>query len=134
GTGTFPALLYVPVPVLLWAAVRFGPRGASASITVVALLSISYAVLCLRQISTSSATGDVLSLQLFLIVVSTPVLFLAVLVQERRDSERFLRESEERYRQMFEQNRAVQWLVDPFSGAIIAANPAASAFYGYSLE
>src|SRR5262249_8365889 len=43
-------------------------------------------------------------------------------------------ESEERYRQMFEQNRAVQWLVDPFSGAIIAANPAASAFYGYSLE
>jgi len=45
-----------------------------------------------------------------------------------------LRESEERYRQMFEKNRAVKLLIDPESGAIVDANPAAAHFYGYSVE
>src|SRR5262249_21720937 len=132
--GHSPALLYVPIPFLLWAAVRFGPRGASASLTAVALLSIWYAVENRGPFSTQSQQQNVLSLQLFLIVVSTPLLFLAVLVQARRDAEASLRDSEMRYRQMFEQNRAVQWLIDPSSGTIIAANPAASEFYGYTLK
>jgi len=42
-----------------------------------------------------------------------------------------LRESEERYRQMFEGNQAVKLVIDPQSGAIVDANPAACAFYGY---
>src|SRR5688500_10660128 len=36
---TTPALLSAPLPFLLWAAVRFGPAGASASLLVFALLS-----------------------------------------------------------------------------------------------
>lgn len=43
-------------------------------------------------------------------------------------------ESEERYRQMFEQNRSVELVIDPESHAILDANPAASKFYGYQLE
>lgn len=45
-----------------------------------------------------------------------------------------LRESEERYRVMFEKNRAVKLLIDPGDGTIVAANSAAAAFYGYSQE
>ena len=45
-----------------------------------------------------------------------------------------LRESEDRYRQMFEQNHAVQLLIDPLTGQILKANPAAASFYGYPLE
>jgi PAS domain S-box-containing protein len=45
-----------------------------------------------------------------------------------------LQESEARHRQMFERNRAVKLLIDPETGAIVDANPAAAAFYGYSLE
>jgi PAS domain S-box-containing protein len=41
--------------------------------------------------------------------------------------------SEDRYRQMFERNPAVQLLIDPASGAIVDANPAAVKFYGYDL-
>jgi PAS domain S-box-containing protein len=43
-------------------------------------------------------------------------------------------ESESTYRSMFEDNGAVMLLVDPGSGAIVDANAAACAFYGYSHE
>ena len=45
-----------------------------------------------------------------------------------------LRESEARYRGLFEGNRAVILLVDPESGALIDANPAACAWYGWSRD
>jgi len=134
GLKNDPVLIYIPMPFLLWAAVRFGPRGATLSLSFIALLSIWYAVENRGPFSVEPVEQRILSLQLFLIVVATPLPFLAVLVEERRQAEESLRESEGRYRRMFEQNPAVQWLVDPRSGAIIAANPAASQFYGYSLE
>jgi len=47
---------------------------------------------------------------------------------------RALRESEQRFRQMFERNDAVMLLIEPDSGAIIDANAAAGSFYGYAIE
>ncbi|MDD5388892.1 MAG: CHASE domain-containing protein [Gallionellaceae bacterium] len=44
-----------------------------------------------------------------------------------------LAESENRYRQMFETNQAVKLIVDPADGRIVQANPAAAAYYGYTL-
>lgn len=55
-------------------------------------------------------------------------------VTNRKQSETILRESENRFRQMFELNAAVMLLIDPESGAIVDANIAASRFYGYSIE
>jgi PAS domain S-box-containing protein len=55
-------------------------------------------------------------------------------ITERKRADEALRESERRYRQMFELNQAMKLLVDPESGDIIDANPAACEFYGYSLE
>lgn len=51
---------------------------------------------------------------------------------ERQRSEKILRESEERYRQMFHSDKVVQLLLDPDDGAVIDANQAACEFYGYS--
>ncbi|EFQ24609.1 PAS/PAC sensor hybrid histidine kinase [Aminomonas paucivorans DSM 12260] len=42
--------------------------------------------------------------------------------------------SEERYRSLFEDHRAMMWVVDPEDGSIVDANPAAAAFYGWSRE
>jgi diguanylate cyclase (GGDEF)-like protein/PAS domain S-box-containing protein len=53
---------------------------------------------------------------------------------EQRRKEEALRDSERRYRQMFENNRAVQLLIDPVNGAIVDANMAAADFYGYSVD
>ncbi|HEY5611203.1 MAG TPA: EAL domain-containing protein [Thermoanaerobaculia bacterium] len=52
----------------------------------------------------------------------------------RRQHHEDLRESEQRYRQMFENNRAVKLLIDPTDGRILDANRAACDFYGYALE
>ncbi len=54
-------------------------------------------------------------------------------ITERRQAQERLRESEERYRQMFQNNRAVKLLIDPESSAILDANQAAAEFYGYEL-
>lgn len=43
-----------------------------------------------------------------------------------------LKKREAIYREMFDKNQAVQLLIDPATGSIVDANPAASTFYGYS--
>jgi PAS domain S-box-containing protein len=53
-------------------------------------------------------------------------------IQELKDSENALKQSEERYRQIFVNNHAIMILIDPAIGDIVDANPAASDFYGYS--
>lgn len=50
---------------------------------------------------------------------------------ERIRTEKMLRESEERYRSIFTESLAVMLLIDPATGEIVDANPAASHFYGY---
>ena len=55
-------------------------------------------------------------------------------ITDRKQAENSLRESETLYRQMFEANQAVKFLINPESGAIVDANPAAYRFYGYKLE
>lgn len=53
---------------------------------------------------------------------------------ERLNAERALRESEERYRSLFENNHAVMLIIDPDDGSIVDANPAAAAYYGWTRD
>src|SRR6185437_11866996 len=52
----------------------------------------------------------------------------------RRIAEEALQESEARYRQLFESNGSVQFLVDVVTSHILDANPAAERFYGWTRE
>ena len=52
-------------------------------------------------------------------------------ITERKIMEVALKESEVRFRLMFEKHSAVMLLIDPESGKIVDSNVAASAFYGY---
>jgi PAS domain S-box-containing protein len=53
-------------------------------------------------------------------------------IAARKETEIALRESEKLYRDIFEKNKAMKWLLDPSTGRIIDANPAACEFYQYS--
>jgi PAS domain S-box-containing protein len=55
-------------------------------------------------------------------------------IADRVRTERALRVSEKRYRQMFFSHQAVKLLIDPASGDIVDANQAAQDFYGYPAE
>lgn len=58
---------------------------------------------------------------------------LAILLS-RQEMAQALAASEARHRAMFFSNIAVKLLIDPMNGSIVDANPAACAFYGYSLD
>jgi PAS domain S-box-containing protein len=55
-------------------------------------------------------------------------------ITERKNTERELRLSEERFRKLFENNVAVQLIIDPDTGKIVDANRAAEDFYGWPLQ
>jgi len=55
-------------------------------------------------------------------------------ITARKNAESNLRGSEKRYRDLFEINNAVMFIIDPETGRIVDANDAASRFYGYSRE
>jgi PAS domain S-box-containing protein len=79
-----PALLYVPVPLLLWAAVRFGGKGASGAILLVTVLSLWQAMQGHGPFAATAPHQSVLALQLFLAVIAAPVILLAAIVEELR--------------------------------------------------
>jgi|GEM_PF-76625 len=53
-------------------------------------------------------------------------------VEEFKRSEQTLRESEERYKSLFQDNYSVMMLLNPQTGEIIDANPTACTYYGWS--
>jgi PAS domain S-box-containing protein len=97
GAGADSALLFLPLPFLLWAAVRFGALGASSAISIVGLLAIWSASHGHGPFSGGTPEQDALSIQVFLIALSIPILLLAAVLEERAIGETELRESESRF-------------------------------------
>ena len=52
-------------------------------------------------------------------------------IQKLKNTEKALKESEERYREIFVNNHAAMLLIDPIDGDIVDANPAATIFIIY---
>lgn len=55
-------------------------------------------------------------------------------ITETKAAEQALRESEDRYRRLFQNDHVVMLIVDPENGQIVDANPAACEFYGWTRE
>lgn len=94
--GGIPALVYVPLPFILWAALRFGAGGASFSLLIVGLCCVWSVVLGRGPFAMQSPAENVLALQLFLLAASLPLLFLGAIMQERQTVQTALRTSEVR--------------------------------------
>jgi signal transduction histidine kinase/integral membrane sensor domain MASE1 len=109
GPDTSPALLYAPVPLLIWAALRFGLGGMSASMLVVTMLAIWGTMRGNGPFLTQTPSENALALQLFLLITATPLLLLAVAIDDERRSKEALRVSEERMSLAVESARLALW-------------------------
>jgi PAS domain S-box-containing protein len=112
-------LLYAPLPFLLWAAVRFGPAGASAALAGFATLSAWGAVHGADPCGGAGASDCIVSMDLYLIFTFVPVLVLSAVLRERerdaetRRGETALRESSVRLRELADAMPQIVWSARP---------------------
>ena len=95
-----PALVLAPLPLLLWSAVRFGTGGLCLSLLVVAGVSLSSTFAGRGPFVSSSPAENTLSLQIFLLAMSVPLMILAPLVEERRWTEELRLRAEQESRRV----------------------------------
>ena len=93
GAGVYPAIVNVPLPLLLWAAVRFGPGGVGCGALLVACAASWNALHGRGPFASGSTVEEVVSLQLFLLASTVPLLFFAAVICERDRAAQALRES-----------------------------------------
>ena len=102
-----PALLYAPLPLLLWAAIRFGAGGLSLSLLCIALISILSTLHGRQPFPYASMAQNILSLQILFCMVAVPLLFLSAVMADGKRTEKSLRkmssslidaQEQERYR------------------------------------
>lgn len=88
-----PTILYWPLPFLVWATVRFGLRGVTTVLLLVMFMAIYGATHDAGPfIGPSPSDNAALSIQVFLILVSLPLLALAAIIRQRELSEHALAE------------------------------------------
>jgi signal transduction histidine kinase len=87
GLARLPWVLLLTFPPLMWAAVRLGPAGASASLLCIAALSMWGTARQLGPFVVTENADMVLSLQLYWIVIGPPVMLLAAAIRERARAE-----------------------------------------------
>ena len=84
-TRSHRPLTYLVFPVLIWAALRFGQRGATLAVAVTALFTVWNTIHYLGPFHFDSVTRSVLSAQLFIAVSALTTLSLAAVVSEREE-------------------------------------------------
>ena len=90
-SGFVPALLYLPLPLVLWMAIRFGARGASAAILIVTVILVSHTLRGPSAFVADDPETNVLALQLFLTGLSVPVLLLGAVMDQLHRAEQTTR-------------------------------------------
>jgi PAS domain S-box-containing protein len=110
GPGNSPALLYTPIPFLIWAALRFGLFGASVCMLVITFQSIGGAIRGNGPFFMQTRAENAIALQAFLFITSIPLFILAVAVEEEKRSQGALLESEARFGKVANSAPVLIWM------------------------
>lgn len=90
------ALLYLPLPFVLWASARYGALGASGSALVISTIFLMRAFGEGAPFDAPGPEDNGFALQIFLIGISVPTLLLGSAINEIREAERIARQRDER--------------------------------------
>ena len=91
GTEAHYPLAFVPIPWLVWAAFRFGPRGAASAAVITSAIAIWDTVHGVGPFVQTTVNESLLLLQAFVGIVTVTILTMAAAVAERREAEARLR-------------------------------------------
>ena len=86
------------------------------------------------EVEALTKSGETKNILLSAVLEGDTIIGMIMDITDRKKAEKVLRESEERYRSLFNNNHSVMLLIDPESADIVDANPAAVSFYGWSFE
>jgi GGDEF domain-containing protein len=87
-----PSLGFLCIPILIWAALRFGPRVAATAVAVLSAVAIAQVVDLLGSLGRAQANAQLLLLQTFMGVTAVTILILAAVSIERQRGEQRLLE------------------------------------------
>ena len=99
---------YIVFPVLLWAALRLGPRGAATAIVVVCSITVWNTAQEEGPFVRDSITDSLLATQLFIATAALTSLFLAAMTAERTQAARALAVSEAAQRELADEQAALR--------------------------
>lgn len=95
--GVFvPTLLYLPLPLILWSALRRGASGACTAVLIVTVVLVWRTLNGPGLFGTRDAETNVFALQLFLLSLSAPMLLLGAAIDESRQTALAARDGEAR--------------------------------------
>jgi PAS domain S-box-containing protein len=132
GIQNYP-LAYLPFPFLVWGALRFGQRGATAGTLLVSALAI-YSLLHGRGPFVTNMEKDSLMLiGSYIGILAVTNMLLAAAAMERRVAERAVSESEKRFRAVVEDQTDLICRFKP-DGLLTFVNDAFCRFHGKERE
>ena len=120
---------YEPLPLVLWAAVRFGLTGTVGALSALTIAAIHGAIHGAGPFATQSPAVNLIQLQSFLITLNIPLLLLAAVMQERAQAARALQRSQSQYRSVVEDQTELicRYLPD---GTLTFVNDAYCRYFG----
>ncbi|MGL5063816.1 MAG: adenylate/guanylate cyclase domain-containing protein [Microcoleus sp.] len=126
-------LEYLPFPLVIWATIQFGQRGAVISSFIVSSIAIWGGSQGLGPFihKADNINQAILFLQAFMSVIVITSLLLAATVAERAAAEDSLRQSEIKYRELVENANSIILKLDT-EGNITFFNEFAQKFFGYT--
>ncbi|MFZ2658519.1 MAG: PocR ligand-binding domain-containing protein [Victivallales bacterium] len=126
---------YMIFPLLIWLVFRFNPCGMATMLLLFSAIAIVNTQEGYGAFSSAGQTRfeHLAALQIFLAVVTCSGLIMSAVVTGRRRADEALRESEDRYRVLFDQaNDGIFLLSD--KGELLSVNEAFARMHGYSAE
>ena len=126
-------LEYLPLPLIIWGALKFGQKFSVFATFLVSIISI---VLSSQghgpfMAKTTDVSEAILLLQTFMGVMTITILLLSGTAHEWRKTEKFLRDSEIKYRELVENANSIILKMDT-AGKITFFNNFAERFFGFT--
>ena len=130
GHAHYP-LQFLTLPLLLWSALKLGPRGVAASAGLLSSIAIWGTLHGFGPFARESPNESLLLLQGFIGTITVVFLVLAAEIAERKRVEKALRENEDQKNAVFKAALDCIITIDE-EGRIVEFNPAAEKTFGYT--